>query len=156
MRRALGLAVSIWALGVLYGLWASSASPAVPPSVDGIPSNWITIRHVLLNNFACLAAALGGCLTYGLSSVVTLAASGLALGMTVGTTDLSWKVLSLLLLPHGIIEIPALWMAGAIGIKRPPEPELLLKGALSLSLATAGAAVVEVKAVPALARYLLA
>lgn len=91
----------------------------------------LTFSYIFINNLkAALILSFGGVLTLGGLSFLNLTLNGVKLGAlfyeSLILNDL--RTFFLLVLPHGIFEIPALIIAGAAGFKIPYE---LLRFALS-------------------------
>lgn len=116
-------AISVFAIGALVGagllqLVSVDALLQFAPEQSSIP-NQLTVEFILWNNLIGVAVTLTGALTFGMLSIISLFVNGLIvgglLGITVGYT--SPVLLAALLLPHGIFELPALWLAGAIGLR---------------------------------------
>lgn len=121
--RYLLAAISVFAIGALVGagllqLVSVDALLQFAPEQSSIP-NQLTVEFILWNNLIGVAVTLTGALTFGMLSIISLFVNGLIvgglLGITVGYT--SPVLLAALLLPHGIFELPALWLAGAIGLR---------------------------------------
>lgn len=62
-----------------------------------------------------------GVITIGISTIFTLIVNGIYFGLGIGyfLHKLSLTEILLLTLPHGIFELPAVWFAGAAGLKGP-------------------------------------
>ena len=106
-------ALAFFIIGMMLGAWGS-ADPG-----DGRiePDN---AGHLLRNNlFSCLLIA-SGLVTFGWMAVLYLVLNGFVLGTSV-TEQLAAGMeplrIVLLIMPHGIFEIPALIMSGAVGLK---------------------------------------
>jgi stage II sporulation protein M len=71
---------------------------------------------IALNNLRVLALLAGGLLTMGLIAVLVLFVNGLVVGAVVALAvqQSSWFVILAALLPHGVLELPAFWLAAAI------------------------------------------
>jgi uncharacterized membrane protein SpoIIM required for sporulation len=175
-RRPVGRSVAaLWAplaavtalflVGFVAG-WLAYSPPVSPDSLGAHPEvSWLVAN----NGGVALALALGG-LVLGLTTVVGTVANAAILG---GIVAQSLAVTSpgrvaALLAPHGVVEIPALLLAGAVGLALPwrllaylakrrdrvlTVPELLdLVQVTALSLAmVAAAAVLESHLTPAVA-----
>ena len=86
--------------------------------------------YILLNNLrVTLLLSFGGVLTFGGLTLLNLVLNGIYLGTTLQSSLIlgELKTFFLLILPHGIFEIPGLIIAGSAGFKIPYE---LLKFAL--------------------------
>jgi stage II sporulation protein M len=80
-----------------------------------------TVRVILVNNLIALGVVLAGVISFGVLSVLSLLFNGviigILLGATIGVDGASPLVVAALIVPHGIIELPAFWLAGAIGLR---------------------------------------
>lgn len=126
----------IWATGTVAGAWAighvkapatpppayqPTEHPALldPPSDHGEASLYFGI---LGRNLAVYLWLLCGVVSAGLSTVAVLAFNGVALGQTAAISielGMSTETMLWLLLPHGIPELGAFLVAGAIGMQGP-------------------------------------
>jgi stage II sporulation protein M len=73
---------------------------------------------LFINNFeACILLFLGGA-SFGILTIFIMSLNGIVIGaiMEIIHTDHSWTFIAAALLPHGIFEIPAFIIAGALGI----------------------------------------
>jgi uncharacterized membrane protein SpoIIM required for sporulation len=72
---------------------------------------------------------LAGAITFGLSTFINLMFNGFNVGVLVGSTFLTnepLKLITALILPHGIFEIPAMLISAIAGFKIPYEITLYL------------------------------
>lgn len=78
----------------------------------------ITVWSVLGNNLLALAVVLSGVVTFAVTTAVSLLFNGLLLGFVFGAADgTSLVVAAALVLPHGVLELPAFWLAGAVAFR---------------------------------------
>ena len=136
-RWRLGVLASIAILtaGGAFGGWAASeASPQAAPPVDR-PAAVAAFRDrtskeaaegyvltILASNLAVYAWLLMGIVSGGLTTVAILAFNGILIGQSaVVATQLgaSGTTLALLSLPHGVPELAAFVLAGAVGLQGP-------------------------------------
>jgi len=77
----------------------------------------------LINNLRLVGLLISGSVLFGAPSCLNLMANGIFIGSTIKSAILADKLLefTLLTLPHGIFEIPAIIIAGAAGFKIPYE-----------------------------------
>ncbi|MFC7077460.1 stage II sporulation protein M [Haloarcula halophila] len=128
-RRWLALYVPAAALilggSTLLGLVLGNAIPldALPAgggagSTPFLPSE-ITTVSIAVNNLTAVFVMLLGAVSIGIVTILGLVLNGLLIGVVVGLAgqELSPIVILALLLPHGIIEIPALLVVAAIGLR---------------------------------------
>jgi stage II sporulation protein M len=127
-RRWIRLYVPIATLvlvgSVVAGFLLGSAVPveALPttenPGGNGIFPPLTTV-DIAVNNLVAMTVILFGAVSLGLVSVFALVLNGLLVGAVVGIAiqQLSPLVVLALLVPHGILEIPALLVAAAIGLR---------------------------------------
>ena len=82
----------------------------------------LSFNHILWENmYTTIQTTLGGTITLGALSFMSLVPNGLHMGLLIASFNGSfppWKI-ALLILPHGIFEIPAIIIAGAAGFKIP-------------------------------------
>ena len=130
---------------------------------------------ILINNLKVVFLMLAGSITFGLSTFINLIFNGFNVGVLVGSTFLTNEPLKLitgLILPHGIFEIPAMIISAVAGFKIPYEviqylrdkkekplteediKEFLKLAGISIILIII-AAFVEVYITPEIANYLL-
>ncbi|WP_341280032.1 stage II sporulation protein M [Paenibacillus sp. FSL H8-0537] len=96
--------------------------------------DWLESSEILVNNKVGFEASLGifmrnigvavilasGLLLFGLPTLIVLFINGLWIGTVIASRlaeGVSLATLLLKLLPHGVFELPALLLAGAIGLK---------------------------------------
>lgn len=98
-------------------------------STSAVEREWnVTTFALLKNNLFGLATLLAGSVTFGASTLVTLMGSGFAHGYTVTVLSLSLPEFGVLFLPHGVFELPGIWLAGAAGLHVPFEFVRYLRG----------------------------
>ena len=136
MGRYGWIASYLWALSILLaGLWGGIAfadwvhslpAVAVPVQADAGPpasverTGWDLFAFILRRNMTVYVLLLFGLASAGLASVVVLFGNGIALGQVIGFAKLSGVpagALANLLLPHGVLELGALCVAGAVGLQ---------------------------------------
>lgn len=76
----------------------------------------ITATTIAVNNLTALGVDALGFVTVGLVSVLMLLFNGVVVGLVValGAGETSWLLMFALLLPHGIVELPAFWLVAAV------------------------------------------
>jgi stage II sporulation protein M len=128
-RRWLALYVPVAALvlgvSTLVGVVLGSAVPvdALPAAPDGGPDpvlpDELTTTTIAVNNLTAMLVMLLGTVTLGLVSVYGLVVNGLLIGVVVGLAlqELPAVVILALLVPHGLLEIPALLVVAAVGLR---------------------------------------
>lgn len=86
---------------------AGEAAPAIAATDLFVHNAWLALTDA------------AGALTMGLYTAVSLAWNGFALGSVVADAagTLGPGTTLLLLVPHGVFELPAIWLAGAIGFR---------------------------------------
>ncbi len=98
--------------------FASSVEQGSPP-LD-IPAPGPLFVMIACRNLTVLAFLLSGLLTFGLMSATVLAHNGFALGGLIRNSlamGMEPKVLAALILPHGVLELTAFVLAGALGLR---------------------------------------
>lgn len=86
-----------------------------------------TVFTVLTTNLTAVGIMMSGSVLFGSTTVVTLLMSGLMHSSTAMVLSLGPLEAVVLYLPHGIFELPAIWMAGAIGFRVPYEFVLYMR-----------------------------
>lgn len=123
LRRWLGGhllgAVLVFALGgVAGGLLATTLDPGALSSFPGgspFPDE-LTFLTILANNLVAATVIFLGVLSFGVVTALALFFNGLLLGlvMTFAAAELGVVTAVALVAPHGVFELPALWMVGAV------------------------------------------
>ena len=124
LRLYVPLATLVLGASALVGFLLGSAVPveALPtpqnPGQNGIFTPLTTV-DIAVNNLVAMTVILLGAVSLGLVSLFGLVLNGLLIGVIVGIAvqELSPLVVLALLVPHGILEIPALLVAAAIGLR---------------------------------------
>jgi len=118
MRKLLLFSTALYSLSILVGYafvfeqepwsWALNKDVSIFES-DG------SFQSILKNNVFVISALLSGALTFGASTFLRLSWNGIILGVAVAEAYNQGKLLALFLytLPHGVLEIPAIIIAGA-------------------------------------------
>ncbi len=134
--RAFSLSAAIWAAGTAAGLGLGSAFTPVPvsegrqtlsatQSLDGMDARQDKGRlclGILGRNVSVYLWLLVGVLCAGMSTIVVLAFNGFLMGQLIGlgqAMGAPLHVAAWLFLPHGVLEVGALLLAGAIGLQGP-------------------------------------
>lgn len=125
-RRWLGgyllAAVGVFAAGVGLG-WVliAGVQPSALAGFEAGPSLFpsrITVRTLLVNNLLALGVVFAGVVTFGATAAASLLFNGLLLGFLLGAADGPSLAAALaLVLPHGVLELPAFWIAGAVAFR---------------------------------------
>lgn len=115
----------LFTVGVALGLFIHSPTPGVEPAdmnLFGVEdSTWSTFAK---NNLFVVLVLVSGTVLLGLPTFVTTILNGVLLGIIVADVSaqgVGLVGLVLLLLPHGIMEIPALLLAASVGVSVPWE-----------------------------------
>ncbi|MCY3840078.1 MAG: stage II sporulation protein M [Gammaproteobacteria bacterium] len=114
---AAGIAIAEW----VNAMPAGSTPPVVshrPPGTE--PAGWELFAFILRRNLTVFLMLLLGVLSAGLVTIVVLLGNGLAVGQLIGfarTSGMSHADVAYLLLPHGVLELGALCIAGAAGLR---------------------------------------
>jgi len=126
-RRWLRLYVPVAALvlgvSTVAGFLLGSAVPiASLPTVDGGgtgPFPPLTTVDLAVNNLVAMLALLLGAVSVGLVTILGLVLNGLLIGAVVGIAvqQVDVLVVAMLIVPHGLLEIPALLVASAVGLR---------------------------------------
>ena len=86
-------------------------------------SPWELFAFILRRNMTVYVVLLLGVVSAGLVTIVVLVGNGMALGQLIGfagAAGMSLADVANLLLPHGVLELGALCVAGAVGLKGIP------------------------------------
>lgn len=94
---------------------------ALMPQDSPLANVDIDFAFIMFNNLRVLLMVLLGSITGGLLSLFVLFTNGIIVGAVVGIVvqQTSWAVILAALLPHGILELSAFFMAAAIGLRVP-------------------------------------
>jgi len=91
----------------------------------------LEFNKIFINNLRLLVLLFLGSITFGLSTFLNLAFNGLIFGLNLKYFLEMYRnpiLVGLIVLPHGIFEIPAIIIAGAAGFKIPYEIVRYLAG----------------------------
>lgn len=94
----------------------ASKTPQVNETVNSL--------FIIKNNLFSTLIMLSGSFMLGFTSFTILSLNGLTFGTTICSAlknGVPYSTLFLLFFPHGIFEVPAIWIAGAAGFKIPYE-----------------------------------
>ncbi len=85
---------------------------------------------IAINNLKVIIIIIIGAILFGVPTIVAIVNNSMSLGILIGEYSLIYDPLkiSILILPHGIFEIPAIIIAGAAGFKIPYEIVRYLAG----------------------------
>ena len=85
---------------------------------------------ILSNNFIAALYILSGGFLFGIPTFIVLSFNSYSIGSLIDilSTKYNYKIILILLLPHGFLEIPAIIIAGAAGFKIPYEVVRYLLG----------------------------
>lgn len=113
---AIALSVTVFALSVAAGF--ASTDPATAGSATDGTRHALGFAEIFLNNIVVLALVLLGAVTFGLTSAFFLFTTGTSLGASIRialAVGLDETTILMLILPHGLVELSAFVVAGAIG-----------------------------------------
>ena len=123
---AVALLVVGLAAGIAIAEWinAMPAEATLPVGTEGPhrgePAGWELFAFILRRNMTVFLMLLLGIVSAGLVTAVVLFGNGIAVGQLIGFARVSGMPLvdvAYLLLPHGVLELGALCVAGAVGLK---------------------------------------
>ena len=114
---AAGLFLATACLGAAVG--TERRSFVVPVRAPGDPIPSLDAADLFVHNARIGLYLAGGAALFGLPTVVVLAYNGFVFGATMAdaTGTLGPVTAAVLVAPHGVIELPALWLAGAVGLR---------------------------------------
>lgn len=105
-------------LGFVVGV-ASAPGASLPIRPAGSPGPTLSTVDLFVHNAGIVVRSALGLLTMGVYTVYVLLANGFLIGATIAdaaeTNGLGWALLGVA--PHGVVEIPAIWLSGAIGLR---------------------------------------
>lgn len=112
-----GIAIAEW----INAMPAGSTPPVASDNPRGAePTGWELFAFILRRNMTVFVMLLLGVVSAGLLTVVVLLGNGLAVGQLIGfagALGMSRVDVAHLLLPHGVLELGALCVAGAVGLQ---------------------------------------
>lgn len=150
--RLLAVSSSTTVFGVIAGLLATSVSRLTGMETFGyslyiLPSD-PSFFGILSNNLVVYATTIAG---FGLVTLSNLFLAGIPLGVELVHNDFVW-----LIIPHGIFEFPALWFAGAAGLRIPSDLARYLQRETDRVLTPSGIRMVVRYALLSLALFVVA
>ncbi|WP_277540533.1 stage II sporulation protein M [Haloarcula laminariae] len=123
LRRYVPVAALILGASTVAGFVLGSVVPvgALPTPESGAPSPFpaLTTVDLAANNLLAMLALALGAVSLGLVTAVGLVLNGLVIGAVVGIAVQGTDplVVAALIVPHGVLEIPALLVASAVGLR---------------------------------------
>lgn len=115
---AVALTFAVGILGFAAGLESAPAT-STPIRAAGEPAPDLSVLGLFVHNAGIAVRSAFGLLTMGVYTVYVLLINGVTIGATVADAaeqhGLAWALLAIV--PHGVVEIPALWLSGAIGLR---------------------------------------
>lgn len=118
VRRLFFLSVVLFCTGFLVGLFAVGPSPDQSRSFTTPES--AGILTILQFNIPVFVLLLSGVVTLGLTTVASVFLNGVLLGLTVAqalNSGMPLHVVVALVAPHALLELPALWLSSAVGLR---------------------------------------
>lgn len=119
------LSVGIYAGGVIIGSTLMASMSGLPAggavetgqvglSTDQALTPWVLLSH----NGSVLAMFLSGALTFGVSTTFFALLNGIIFGIVVTNAlgNSSALLTAAAVVPHALLELPAFWLAGAVGL----------------------------------------
>ena len=146
---AAGMGLTLFVLGAAVGA-ESTDSAIIPVREPGSPAPDLTVLGLFAHNAAIAVRSALGLLTLGVYTTHVQVINGFVIGAAWAdaAAALGWGRATLSLAPHGALEIPALWLSGAVGFRwlytvwaiatgdrdRMPAPRLALESLLVTAL----------------------
>ncbi|AAB98796.1 TPA: stage II sporulation protein M [Methanocaldococcus jannaschii] len=177
MKIPIILTLMLFSLGFIFGFISINNLSKINDKdlSNYIPNIQFNFPSILTNNLKVIFLMLAGSITFGLSTFINLIFNGFNVGVLIGSISLTnepLKLITALILPHGIFEISAMLISAVAGFKIPykvtlylldkkekPLTEEDIKDFLKLSLISiiliVIAAFIEVYITPKIATYLL-
>jgi len=124
--------IEIYFLGLVSGLFLLyfytpnlSIIQTVGPVENPFASqSEFSILRLIIRNELAMLLMISGTFLLGLTTIINLIFNGFAFGMLISNSlrnGVPLTTVLLLIMPHGIFEFPAIWIAGAAGFKIPYE-----------------------------------
>lgn len=142
--RNLAIVLAIWCATGAAGTWlgaahGNSATQVQQPfaaktflaAIEEPQHRARQSMDIFARNLAVYALLVAGIISGGLTTVFTLAFNGFLIGSMFGvasTVDIPIKAGVWLLAPHGVLELPLLFLAGAIGLQGPAAALAWIRG----------------------------
>lgn len=123
--------IALHAIGVLVGFLVPPPATAAEPSGPAMAQGRVSVFELALHNARVALLLAAGGLLVGLLTLLNLLFNGILLGSLVGRlldAGVSGPGIIALIIPHGILELPALWLAGAAGFVLPYQLVRYLRG----------------------------
>ncbi|PSP85742.1 hypothetical protein BRC83_02600 [Halobacteriales archaeon QS_1_68_17] len=121
-RYFIVLAIFIYFFGAMTGVIAAATITLEKvPELETYNQNPSSILEILKMNMFVLAIILAGALTFCGLAIVGLFTSGFVHANVLFVLPISTTLFIKYFVPHAIIELPAIWIAGAVGIRVPYE-----------------------------------
>lgn len=124
----MAISVGVFVIGLIAGWWTASASPQIANQAFGemqdtlrpllSQSSFVLFLVIFINNALKLFIATVAGVLLVLAPIFSLLVNGYLLGLVVNlvAADIGFIPTMVTLLPHGSIELPALWIGSALGI----------------------------------------
>jgi len=123
LRLYVPAAALVLGVSTIAGFLLGSAVPleSLPAAAGGGsgPFPPLTTVDLAVNNLVAMLALLLGAVSLGLVTLFGLVLNGLVIGVVIGIAvqQVDPLVVAMLLVPHGVLEIPALLVASAVGLR---------------------------------------
>lgn len=116
-KRSIGISTTVYVSSVVLGMGIQPVVPAID-SPSSQPAHFPSVIDVaLVNSQVLLILAIGGFLL-GVPTILSLVVNGFGFGSIVAAIHETGSLRAVILTTgaHGLFELPAIWIAGAIGI----------------------------------------
>lgn len=116
-----GAAAAMGCVAILgFGVGVESApSSSIGLWTPGSPAPSLGVADVFVHNAGIAIRSALGLLSFGVYTTWVLLVNGFTIGAVLAdaaeANGMTWAVLGLL--PHGLVELPAFWLAGAVGFR---------------------------------------
>lgn len=86
------------------------------------PTWFVVFKEIFLNNFMACLTLIGLGVLFGFPTISIIALNGLLLGYVITVSsqkvgDSFWSIFLTKILPHGVFELPAIFIAAALGLR---------------------------------------
>lgn len=117
-------ALGTFALGAAVGAALTATTPpqalvdaAAAFDAESPFPDRLTALTIFRHNLLALGTTAAGVLTFGFTTALSLFFNGLLIGVVVVAAGVEPVVLAAALVPHGVFELPAFWLVGAVAFR---------------------------------------
>lgn len=130
LKNPIIFAISLFIMSILFGLLnADLIEPIIVPILEGLINKTKNLNSpelaifIFINNALTSVSSIISGIVFGIVPIITTASNGIVLGFVLERTAKAASILEWWrLLPHGIFELPAVFISIALGIKLGLDP----------------------------------